>query len=240
MKLFADGRSANVEVYGMTLVARNSLGETQRSYPVLSHPPASDAAGVLSTMPIKSLFIDELLSKPGFKLLLLNCDGANTNRKAVRMIMAELQPKRDLLVLVNFCASHGVNNAVRWGLGQFSYGNVLRCCHVLQSVKNRNFPSHVRKCLRSDIAGDAVLLTDTAQDYVKAVWDEYAGVFKDPDTLFPIALTPPMGGQGEEDAKPSGNLPIWKRFIKLVTGQKGPFATSGKKRIPGYFRMSHY
>ena len=184
-------------------------------------------------MPTKSLFTDELLSKPGFKLIVLNCDGANTNRKAVRMIMAELQPKRDLLILVNFCASHGLNNAVGWGLGQFGYGNVLRCCHVLQSVRSRNFASHVEKCLRSDMLEGPDLLTNTAQDYAKAVWGEYAGVFKDPDTLFPIALTPPLGDQGGEIAKPSGNSPIWKRFTKLITGQKGPFATSGKNASLG-------
>ena len=153
MKLFHDGRSSNVEVYGMTVIARNSLGETQRSYPVLSHPPASGAAGILSAMPIDSLFIDELTSKPGFKLLLLNCDGANANRKAARMLMAELQPRRDLLVLVNFCSSLGLNCAAKWGIGVFSYGNLLRCCHVLQSVKNRNFPCHARKYFMGDIAG---------------------------------------------------------------------------------------
>lgn len=166
---FHDGRSSNVEVYGMTVIARNSMRETQRSYPVLPHPPSSDAAGILSEMPINSLFVDELTTTPGFKLLLLNCDGANANRKAVRTLAAELQPRRDLLVLVNFCSSHGLNCAVKWGQGVFSYGNLLRCCHVLQSVENRHFSGHVRKYFREDIAEDPVLLPNTAMYYAKAV-----------------------------------------------------------------------
>ena len=50
----------------------------------------------------------------------INCDGANTNKKAVRMLMSELHPRRELLSVVIFCAAHGLNNAVRWGLGLFS------------------------------------------------------------------------------------------------------------------------
>ena len=238
MKLFSDGRSANVEVYGRTLLARNSIGESQRLYPVLSQPPASDASGVLSAIPTGALFLDELTSTQGFKMLLINCDGANTNHKAVRMLMAELQPRKDLLVVVNYCSAHGLNNAVRWGLGLFSYGNILRACHVLQSVKHRNFAGHVKKLFRTAIEPDPVLLSETALDYVQAVWDEYEGVFKDPNSLAPVESPHIAGAVGLSKAKIGASDVMWKRFIKLITGQRGPFATGGKKRIPDFLELS--
>lgn len=225
--LFEEGRSANVDVYGRTLLARNAAGETARSYPVLSRPSTSKASGVLSTIPTKALFLDELTSTPGFKLLLLNCDGANTNRKAVRMLTAELQPKKNLLVVVNYCSAHGVNNAAKWGLGVFSYGNLIRGCHVLQTAKRRKFEDHVRTYIREDIQEDPLVLTDTSVDYAKAVWGEYGGVFKDPITLSPV------GNDEEGPGKISESHRLWKQFVRLITGAKGPFATSGKKRIHG-------
>ena len=107
------------------------------------------------------------------------------------MLLAELQPRKELLVLVNYCSAHGLNNGVRWGLGIFSYGNVLRTCHVIQSVKHRKFEDHVKKYLRTDIEQDPVILTDTALDYAQAVWGEYEGMFKDPTTLTQVGTTHP-------------------------------------------------
>ena len=86
---------------------------------------------------------------PGFKFFfLINCDGANTNRKAVRVLLSELQNRRDLLAVVIFCSAHVMNRAAKWGIGVFFYGDFLGCCHVLQAAKHRNFDAHVRNVIR--------------------------------------------------------------------------------------------
>ena len=232
MRLFADSRAANVDVYTRTILARNANGDSLRSFPVLPRPPSSNASGILSTIPINELYLDELTSTPGFKLLLINCDGANTNRKAVRMLMIELQPMRELLTVVMFCAAHGLNNAVRWGLGLFSYGNILRSCHVLQSAKHRKFEVHVKAKLRLDIEEGGLLLSNTAVDYARAVENEYGGLFEgDTPCHQPSGMDEETFGLNRE-TKTSENTRLWRRFIRLVTGVRGPFAKIGKRRIP--------
>ena len=121
MKLFREGRVVDVEVYCRMLLAHDDSGVCKRSFPTLAAPPDATADGILSVLPLTGLRIEDLTSKPGFKFLLINCDGANTNRKAVRMLMRELQNRRDLLALVIFCAAHVMNRAVKWGLGVFYY-----------------------------------------------------------------------------------------------------------------------
>ena len=147
-----------MDVYCRALLARNASGVARKSFPVLAIPPGSTAAGILSVLPLNALHIEDLTHPAGFKFLLINCDGANTNRKAVRMLMSELQNRRDLLVVVNFCSAHGINRAVKWGLGVFFYGDFLRCCHVLQAVKQRNFDAHVCKMLRQPPLNDSALM----------------------------------------------------------------------------------
>ena len=231
MKVCEDSRAANVDVYTRTILAHNANGESLRSFPILSRPQSSNASGILSTIPISELYIDDLTSTPGFKLLLINCDGANTNRKAVRMLMSELQPRRELLTVVIFCAAHGLNNAVRWGLGVFGYGNILRSCHVLQSVKHRNFESHVKSQLRPDIENDRLLLSDTATDYAQAVRSEYEGLFEgNVSSQAPVGMDEVLPNANA--TKTPDNVRVWRRFIRLVTGAKGPFAKVGKNRIP--------
>ena len=233
MKLFAESRAANLDVYVRTILAYNANGDSLRSFPVLSRPPSSNASGILSTIPINELFLDELTSTPGFKLLLINCDGANTNKKAVRMLMSELQPRRELLSVVIFCAAHGLNNAVRWGLGLFSYGNILRLSHVLQSVKHRRFEAHVKAKLRFDVEDDSLLLSNTAADYVRAVENEYGAMLEGDTSCHPPPRAAETTSHPERGSKAPENTRLWRRFIKLVTGERGPFARIGKRRIPG-------
>ena len=126
MKLFHERRPVNVEVYCRMLLARDASGVCKRSFPVLAIPPDSTAAGILSIPPLRALHVEDFALKHGFKFLLINCDGANTNRKTARMLMSELQCHRDLLAVVIFCTSHATSRAAKWGLGVFYYGDILR------------------------------------------------------------------------------------------------------------------
>ena len=220
MKLFHDGRSANVEVYCGMLVACDASGSCQRSFPVLAIPPDATAAGILSVIPIRALYLEDFASKPGFKFYLINCDGANTNRKAVRMLMSELQVHRDLLVVAIFCSAHAMNLAVKWGLGVFYYGEFLRCCHVLQAAKRRNFASHVQNMLMPGVCDDSQLMGQTAQDYMEIVQFEFErarGV--------EICYTQPPELSQPPDASHSPVLCseniLWRRLVRLILGDRG-------------------
>ena len=46
------------------------------------------------------------------KIMLPNCDGANTNREAMKILIIELAARRQLLVLPNICVAHGINRIV--------------------------------------------------------------------------------------------------------------------------------
>ena len=232
-KIFAESMSVNVDVYTRSILPRNANGQSLRSSPVLSRPRNSNASGVLSTIPISELYIDDFTSAPGFKLLLINCDGANTNRKAVRMLMSELHPRRELLIIANFCAAHGLNYAVRWGLGVFGYGNILRPCHVLQSVKHRKFEFHVERLLRADVEEDIQLLSNTAVGCACVVREEYSGLFgNDTPCYQPIEMRE-QGCDLHGVTKTPENRSLRRRFIMLVTGDNGTFAKIGKTRIAG-------
>ena len=234
MKLFHEGRSVNVEVYCRMLLARDASGACKRSFPVLAIPPDSTAAGILSILPLRALRIEDFALKPGFKFLLINCDGANTNRKAVRILMSELQWHRDLLVVVISCTAHAMNRAAKWGLGVFYYGDFLRCCHVLQAVKHRNFGVHVRNMLMSPVLGDSQLMGQTAQDYMQAVQFQY-GHARGIDECYPQpahSSEPPHAIA--EPELPSENI-LWRRLVRLVLGDRGPFTKRSKTNAPSLF-----
>ena len=102
MGRFREGRPVNVDVYCRALLARNASGVCRRNFPALTIPPASTAAGILSVLPLSALHIGDFSITSGFEFLLINCEGANTNRKAVRMLMSGLRNRRDLLAVAIF------------------------------------------------------------------------------------------------------------------------------------------
>ena len=89
MRIFNDGQASSVEVYVRPLEARDSTGGSAVTYPVLSRPHPSKASGALSAIPIEKLHLEDLLPNGGFRFLIIKCDGANTNRAAVKMLMSE-------------------------------------------------------------------------------------------------------------------------------------------------------
>ena len=138
------------------------------------------------------------------------------------MLVAELQVFPSLIVLPSICSSHTLSNATRWGLGDFPYGLYLRTAHGLDAVRCRDFHQHVDCMLRYDapMMGESLLQSETFKDYVGRVQDEYA-----PGIGCLIGDQPgerPAGGrQAIRD--------MWTLFVKLVTGQRGPFSRNGAR-----------
>ena len=229
LKMFHEGRVVNVEVYCRLLLAYGDSGVCKRNFPTLAVPPDSTAAGIVSILPLSGLYIDDLTVNPGFKFLFINCDGANTNRKAIRMLMSELQNRRDLLVVVNFCSAHAMNRAVKWGLGVFYYGDFPRCCHVLQAAKHPHFEDHVRNMLHIEVQDDSYLFGETAQDYLSAVQFQYG---------YARGLA---GSQSERHyvsapAELSDENVLWRRLVRLILGDKGPYTKRSKTLYPSWFQ----
>ena len=94
MRISNDGQASSVEVYVRSLEARGSTGKSAVTYPFLIRPRSSKASGVLTAIPIKKLHLEDLLPNGGFRFLIIKCDGANTNRAAVKMLMSELHSKK--------------------------------------------------------------------------------------------------------------------------------------------------
>ena len=94
-------------------------------YPELSAPSNGKTSGILSTIPRSSRSIEDLMSSSGFKILLISCDGRNTNLAALRLLTSELQSMPMLLVLPLICTARGVRNSTKWGLGDCSYGSSI-------------------------------------------------------------------------------------------------------------------
>ena len=123
------------------------LGETMHFYPRIALPAACNAAGILGTIPISSLFVKELTASPGFKMIMVNMDGAATNKAALRMLRTELQRYEQLIVAPVLCSAHSMNNAVKWGLGTFPYGPYLRTAHCFESTARPDAIIHVDRML---------------------------------------------------------------------------------------------
>ena len=229
MKVFTSGRPNSAEVYGILLVATSASGEVRTLPPRLAMPASTKASGVLSAVQLSSLFIDDLMHGGGFRMLFINCDGVNTNRKAVKVMISELQRYPDLLIQLNVCAAHGINNAVRWSLGVFDYGNILRFSHVLQSIKNHGYATLVGRMLKYEPPSDPVLETNTALEYYNAIQGAYCATSGDEifGTAQPIEDLNAKISQG-----PSETAIIWKRLVRLIYGQKGPFSRAGPQRVP--------
>ena len=94
------------------------------------------------------LFIEDLVASGEFVSVIFSCDGTNANRAAIRMITRELQNYDKLLLFTIICNAHGVNNAGRCGLGNYTYGEILRRSHVFDAARDRKIPTLVDRALR--------------------------------------------------------------------------------------------
>ena len=131
----SQGTARSMDIHARYVGARASDGERMSYFPELCKPTSAKASGILSTIPIEELFIDRFVARPGFKILLVYCDGTNSNLAALRMLCSELEVHKTLLVVPIICAAHALNNSVQWGLGDFAYGSSCKCS-MLVSVEN--------------------------------------------------------------------------------------------------------
>ena len=91
MRIFTlQNRVGSREVYAWTLTATNAEGKEMKLYPKLAMPTSSTAGGILSTIPLKQLFIEDFVSDGAFKILLISTDGINSNKAAMRLLLSEL------------------------------------------------------------------------------------------------------------------------------------------------------
>ena len=219
------GNATSVEIYVRTLVARSQNGEEMKYMPVLSHPTDSTASGVLSTIPLKELFIEDLVSRPCFKFLLITTDGAPTNKAAIRLLVSELQVHKQLIILPSVCSPHTLSNAIRWGLGDFPFGKYLRTSHGLDAARRRDFAGRVNLMLRFHDPPErhSLLDSNTFLQYVEAISKErnINEITWGPssDNEVPSLLNAPCEKQRIRD--------LWISFAKLVKGQRGPFSKAG-------------
>ena len=130
-------RAANEEVHVRAVGAYACGGKTMTLFPELLIPSSKSASGVLSTIPIHKLFIQDLVASGTFKTVISSCDGTNAKRAAIRMMTSELQRHDNLLIFTSICNSHAINNAEKRGLGSYPYGAMLRSPHVFDSERER-------------------------------------------------------------------------------------------------------
>ena len=142
------GNAKSVEVYVRIVVARAANGGERKYFSELIAPECSSTSGVLPTIPISEIFAEDLMHRPGFRVLMITTDAIPTNKSAARMLIAELQIYPQLIILPAICSSHTLRNATKWGLGEFPYGLYLRTSQGLGAVRCRNFGERVDKMLR--------------------------------------------------------------------------------------------
>ena len=163
MRIFTGGCAASFEIYVKSLEAMSADGKRMVTYPTVSQPECSKVSGLLSTIPLPELHIDDLLDGQGFRFLLLKSDGANVNRSAIKMLTAELQNRKELLVAPVLCIAHALNNSSIWGLGDFPFGSVLRTAHVFEARHLKELEGIVSSVLRCGVGHDPILERETAQ-----------------------------------------------------------------------------
>ena len=154
-------------------------------------------------------------------------DGSASNRKEARFIISELQQFKDLLIIINVCVAHTMSCSVQWGLGNFEFGNILRTAHTLQAVKRKNFESHTDKFLRYEVPEDSLLLSETALNYFNSVGRP--GSLTRDDSVIPDTEPPKV--PNDERASMSK---MWKKFARLIHGQKGPYTKQGVGGVPDF------
>ena len=119
MRIPTDGRAASVDIYVTSLEARGADGIRMVTYPTISQPLSTKESGILPTIPISDLHIDALLAGQGFRFFLIKRYGANVYKAATKMLTAELQNRREPLVVAILCAVHTLNNCTIWGWAIF-------------------------------------------------------------------------------------------------------------------------
>ena len=138
MGIFSENRRAsNVEVHVRAVGAYACGGETMTLFPELPIPSSKSASGMISTIHIATLFIEDLVPSGQFRSVILSCDGANANRADVRMLTSELRKRDKLLIFTSICNAHAANNATRWSLGKYPYGSMLRSSHAFDDASDR-------------------------------------------------------------------------------------------------------
>ena len=125
-----------------------------RLLPDLCLPSSKSDSGVISVIPIGGIYIKEIVERDIFNAIVIRCDGPSVNKCAYRMLTRELQKFGKLIVFSNICSSRGINNSIRWGLGVFPYGGLLRSAHVFGAVKDRATKQLLPKYLMGDIKPD--------------------------------------------------------------------------------------
>ena len=80
MRLFMGGqRAVTKDIYARTLKAKSPDGDSCEILPELSRPQDSKTSGLAASIPIKDLFVDELMgSRTGFRFLTISFDGVDT------------------------------------------------------------------------------------------------------------------------------------------------------------------
>ena len=206
MRIFTQNRRAgDEEVHVRAIDAYACGGKTMTLFPELLLPSSKSASGVLSTIPMHKLFIEDLVSSGTFKTVIFSCDGTNANRAAIRMMTSELQKHGNLLIFTSICNSHAINNAAKWGLGNYPYGAMLRSSHVFDAARKRDIPLLVDRCLR-DATPRAIIDGHLVQQDCTSV---PVGV----DSLYDVEMEK-----------------LRCRFIGFVTGQRGPYQNFGVNR----------
>ena len=157
--------------------------------------------------------------RPGFRFLMVSCDGINTNRAAARILPTELHPRKTLLCLMRVFEAHTINNSSKWGLGCYAYGSLLRLGHAVDSVKHCCVQQFVSTKFRSwkDQPADPVLESTAALEYYHATARQPA--LEDAS----LDQTPAVSMRFEQ----TKNARVWVQFSRYVCGQKGPFAKLG-------------
>ena len=113
-------------------------------------------------------------------------------------------------------------------MGIYPYGNLLRTTHNLQSIKKRRLDKHVFNFLLDDIENDPILDSSTAWGYVSKLHAQDSHS-RSQDHLPSAKLS---GAIADAAVVVSGRSKLWRKFIRLIYGQKGPFSKVGTNRIP--------
>ena len=121
-------------------------------------------------------------------------------------------------------------NSIKWGLGNFAYGDVLRTCHNIQNIKNRRFAEHVEAFAKEDIISDPVLESGSAMQYLMDMFHEADLLGAASSSKMSLSAAADAG-EGERKSKSR----LWVKFVRLVYGQKGPFSKLGTNEVPDQY-----
>lgn len=145
------------------------------TYPALSSPQSTTDAGIISTIPLDEIHIEDLLSGCGFGFLIAQCDSENTNKAASKMRMSELRNKAELMAVNQLCPYNTLSNSTIWELGRFPFGSLLRTSHVYEARRFRRLGEYVGKVPVTPFLEDPLITSETAQEYFRNSQGELLG-----------------------------------------------------------------